>query len=117
MWDVLSSAAHPPATAGGTDCVQVWVLYVWLSLLVSVSVLSETSLCKLCVLCVSVVDEFRGKTTTETQRTQSLHREARCELVNSASAGYCRTRSGSRWAYRRRRCARERWASSLHSRG
>ena len=32
-----------------------------------------SSLCKLCALCVSVV----GKTTinTETQRTQSLHRE------------------------------------------
>jgi copper chaperone NosL len=32
------------------------------------------SLCSLCVLCVSVVD--RKKLTTETQRTQRLHREA-----------------------------------------
>jgi len=33
------------------------------------------SLCKLCVLCVSVVSLGWEKTTTETQRAQSLHRE------------------------------------------
>src|ERR1043165_3817253 len=35
----------------------------------------RSSLCSLCVLCVSVVDEFLAKHTTETQRTQRLHRE------------------------------------------
>ena len=34
-----------------------------------------TSLCCLCVLCVSVVNITRAALTTETQRTQSLHRE------------------------------------------
>ena len=34
-----------------------------------------TSLCCLCVLCVSVVSAARVMFTTETQRTQSLHRE------------------------------------------
>src|SRR5690349_3603278 len=33
-------------------------------------------LCSLCVLCVSVVNECLIKTTTETQRTQRLHRES-----------------------------------------
>src|SRR5215203_2798526 len=36
-----------------------------------------SSLCILCVLCASVVKELFGKATTETQRTQSLHREIR----------------------------------------
>ena len=44
------------------------------SIMVVVS-LSISSLCKLCVLCVSVVVLFAGSLTTETQRTQSLHRE------------------------------------------
>ena len=35
----------------------------------------RSSPCNLCVLCVSVVDEFRAKTTTETQRTLSFHGE------------------------------------------
>src|SRR5262245_23021587 len=34
------------------------------------------SLCSLCVLCVSVVIGMHDTTTTETQRTQSLHRES-----------------------------------------
>src|SRR5437764_14247794 len=33
------------------------------------------SLCNLCVLCGSVVNELLVRTTTETQRTQRLHRE------------------------------------------
>ena len=36
-----------------------------------------SSLCNLCVLCASVVEDCLGKTTTETQRTQRLHREIR----------------------------------------
>ena len=36
---------------------------------------SQISLCNLCVLCVSVVNDCLRKTTTETQRTQRLHRE------------------------------------------
>ncbi|HYV10450.1 MAG TPA: hypothetical protein VE980_06130 [Pyrinomonadaceae bacterium] len=38
---------------------------------------SNSSLCNLSVLCASVVNNWSGKTTTETQRTQSLHREIR----------------------------------------
>ena len=34
-----------------------------------------SSLCNLCVLCASVVNYSLEKTTTETQRTQRLHRE------------------------------------------
>src|SRR5690242_10764472 len=34
-----------------------------------------SSLCSLCVLCVSVVNNPQQKLTTETQRTQRLHRE------------------------------------------
>ena len=34
-----------------------------------------SSLCNLCVLCASVVKNCSKKTTTETQRTQRLHRE------------------------------------------
>src|SRR6185437_3715886 len=37
-----------------------------------------SSLCSLCVLCVSVVKKSFVKTTTETQRTQRLHREEQC---------------------------------------
>jgi ferredoxin len=37
--------------------------------------LLRDSLCNLCVLCVTVVKYFLVKTTTETQRTQRLHRE------------------------------------------
>src|SRR6201988_2796214 len=36
-----------------------------------------SSLCNLCVLCASVVKESFAKTTTETRRTQRLHREIR----------------------------------------
>ena len=36
-----------------------------------------SSLCNLSVLCASVVNNWSGRTTTETQRTQSLHREIR----------------------------------------
>jgi hypothetical protein len=36
---------------------------------------SYSSLCNLCVLCASVVHCCLEKTTTETQRTQRLHRE------------------------------------------
>src|SRR6185503_20384153 len=36
-----------------------------------------SSLCNLCVLCASVVENCLGKRTTETQRTQRLHREIR----------------------------------------
>ena len=35
----------------------------------------SSSLCNLCVLCASVVKNCSKKTTTETQRTQRLHRE------------------------------------------
>jgi len=38
-------------------------------------VLIWISLCNLCVLCVSVVIGICDTTTTETQRTQSFHRE------------------------------------------
>src|SRR6185369_6869824 len=37
----------------------------------------HSSLCNLGVLCASVVEDCLGKTTTETQRTQRLHREIR----------------------------------------
>src|SRR6185369_524332 len=40
-----------------------------------------SSLCNLCVLCVSVVNDCLGKTTTEAQRTQRLHREIR-DVIN-----------------------------------
>ena len=36
---------------------------------------TPSSLCNLCVLCVFVVNKFPAKHTTETQRTQRLHRE------------------------------------------
>ena len=39
------------------------------------SALVWISLCNLCVLCVSVVNEFVEEITTETPRTQRLHRE------------------------------------------
>src|SRR6185369_8797300 len=38
---------------------------------------SCSSLCNLSVLCASVVEDCLEKTTTETQRTQRLHREIR----------------------------------------
>src|ERR1700741_5682301 len=38
--------------------------------------LNLISLCNLCFLCVSVVNDSKQLTTTETQRTQLLHREA-----------------------------------------
>src|SRR6267378_3445037 len=40
------------------------------------SKIESNSLCNLCVLCVSVVSAFAGQFTTETQRTQRLHRGA-----------------------------------------
>ena len=43
------------------------------------------SLCNLCVLCASVVDEFRAKHTTETQRTQRLHREEGVQVDHKLS--------------------------------
>ena len=47
---------------------------------------SLISLCNLCVLCASVVKELFVKTTTETQRTQRLHREIRLFWRNTCRA-------------------------------
>ena len=44
------------------------------------------SLCNLCVFCVSVVNLTVGKSTTETQKTQRLHREEFQILQRSCSA-------------------------------
>src|SRR6185503_14914328 len=47
----------------------------------------RSSLCNLCVLCVSVVTDSWQKLTTETQRTQRLHREIRRQTLMIEFAG------------------------------
>jgi endoglucanase len=48
----------------------------------------SSSLCKLCVLCVSVVSLFNGSSTTETQTTQSLHREKTSFFIRVNQVGF-----------------------------
>src|SRR5712664_220284 len=47
---------------------------------------STQSLCNLCVLCDSVVSDFSRQFTTESQRTQRLHREKPSCSINDLSA-------------------------------
>src|SRR5918992_5895493 len=44
-------------------------------------VFGDSSLCNLCILCVSAVNDLRPKFTTETQRTQRLHRETSAQVL------------------------------------
>src|SRR5690349_24193029 len=57
------------------------------------SVLIWISLCNLCVLCDSVVVETRDTTTTESQRTQRLHREE--VQTKTYPANLCKTEKNS----------------------
>jgi hypothetical protein len=49
----------------------------------------HASLCNLCVLCVLVVDFPNKQLTTETQRTQALHREIQTSCDPQSNQAYC----------------------------